>query len=166
MDIFVEVYENKAYPLITEMSNGTPRQETVNTQVTYDTPDTGYGASTTGTIYGIYDMSGGASEYVMGNYNNVLGGSIENSGFCGTNGPTSGCVEWPESKYYDLYTSDVSSEAYKFVDATYETNGWYGYGIYFVNSSYPWFTRAAVFSKDANVGHAFYYFSSRFSIKP
>src|SRR5574344_923652 len=33
----------------------------------------GYGASTTGTIYGIYDMSGGAFEYVMGNLNGVSG---------------------------------------------------------------------------------------------
>ena len=35
----------------------------------------GVGASTTGTIYGVYDMSGGAWEYVMGNYNDIAASS-------------------------------------------------------------------------------------------
>ena len=32
-------------------------------------------ASTTGNIYGVYDMSGGSWEYVMGIYNNGTGSS-------------------------------------------------------------------------------------------
>ena len=68
-----EIYQNKSSSYITGSSNGTPSTESTNPQVSYDTPYSGYGASTTGTIYGIYDMSGGAWEYVMGNYNKYSG---------------------------------------------------------------------------------------------
>ena len=83
----------------------------------------GHLASTTGNISGIYDMSGGAWEYVMGvmadkNGYPVSGSSIiNNSGFNGTvgcincDGDTSGLTEittglnYPnEAKYYDLYS--------------------------------------------------------------
>ena len=88
-------------------------------------------ASTTGNISGIYDMSGGAWEYVMGvmidEEGNPMSGrnSLYNSGFNGTFGcPTcdsdsSGLTElmngydWPESKYYDTY-------AYATVDKQYQ----------------------------------------------
>ncbi len=74
--------------------------------------------STTGNYYGVYDMSGGAIEYVMGvmkssatNDNPTTGiNSTTNSGF---NGPYSNSSEektdglpWPSSKYYDLYDYD------------------------------------------------------------
>ena len=68
-----EIYQNKSSSFITGSSNGTPSTESTNPQVSYDTPYSGYGASTTGTIYGIYDMSGGSWEYVMGNYNRYSG---------------------------------------------------------------------------------------------
>ena len=71
---------------------------------------TGVNASTTGNIYGIYDMSGGAEEYVMGNYNDT----IYEAGFS----------SMPEAKYYDKYTgtalySDFAK--YHLGDATKET---------------------------------------------
>ena len=50
----------------------------------------GTGASTTGTIYGIYDMSGGTAEYVMGVYSNTKG--------------LSGFNSLPDEKYYNNYT--------------------------------------------------------------
>ena len=71
---------------------------------------TGVNASTTGNIYGIYDMSGGAYEYVMGNYNDT----ISNAGFS----------SMPEAKYYDKYTgtdSDSDFTKYHLGDATKET---------------------------------------------
>ena len=68
----------------------------------------GAGASTTGNIYGIYDMSGGAWEYLMGNYNNYSGNnSLANSGYTGTNGPSSSARSWPDAKYYDLYITSL-----------------------------------------------------------
>ncbi len=156
-----EIYQNKSGSYITGMSNGTPSQSTTNTQVTYDIPDTGYGASTTGTIYGVYDMSGGASEYVMGNYNNT----ISDSGFSSL----------PDSKYYDLYTSSTASTGYKAGDATYETSEWYLDSASFVYSSYPFFHRGGgygdttgvgVFYSSGYNGQAIAYYSVRLFLKP
>ena len=69
-------------------------------------------ANTTGNITGIYDMSGGTREYVMGvmldqSGNPMSGGSsTSNSGFNGTytlgDSLTTG-YNWPEEKYYDSY---------------------------------------------------------------
>ncbi|HIS39068.1 MAG TPA: hypothetical protein IAB45_06135 [Candidatus Onthousia faecavium] len=90
-----EVYQNKSDEIITGCSLGAPSGGTsadYGCQYTYDVDINGTGASTTGTIYGVYDMSGGAFELVMANYN----GLVENSGF----------ETMPESKYYDKYTSD------------------------------------------------------------
>ena len=90
-----EVYQNRSDEIITGCSLGAPSGGTsadYGCQYTYDVDINGTGASTTGTIYGVYDMSGGAFELVMANYN----GLVENSGF----------ETMPESKYYDKYTSD------------------------------------------------------------
>jgi len=172
-----EVYQNKSSSYITGMSNGTPgTSTTTNPQITYDTPDTGYGASTTGTIYGVYDMSGGAYEYVMGNLNDYSGqSSTYNSGFSGTNGPSTGAREWPGAQYYDLYTSNTASDAYKAGDATYETSGWYSDSNTFLTSSNPWFGRggncdssasAGVFDMTFGSGESYPSTASRLAIKP
>ena len=88
-------------------------------------------ASTTGNITGIYDMSGGAWEYVTGvmldQSGNPMSGrnSIYNSGFNGTfgcatcNNDTSGLTEltngysWPENKYYNTYAYATVDEQYQ-----------------------------------------------------
>lgn len=51
---------------------GNSKEESTPSDVcnSYDTP-IGTKASTTHNIYGIYDLSGGADEYVMGNFNNL-----------------------------------------------------------------------------------------------
>jgi len=156
-----EVYQNKSSSYITGSSNGTPGGTSItNTQVTYDTPDIGYGASTTGTIYGVYDMSGGANEYVMGNYDNTIG--------------QGGFDTYPNAKYYDSYTSDTATEGYKAGDATYETSGWYSDYAHFVSSSNPWFSRggnyssstSGVFYMGSGVGKSSTSFSFRLAIKP
>ena len=107
----------------------------------------GAGASTTGTVYGIYDMNGGAYDYVMGNQVNTSGAFYSSSaGFTAT----------PLAKYYDKYsynTSYYSKESIsrgRLGDATKEmtkayTSGnggsWEGSYRYFLDSSYPWFKR-------------------------
>jgi len=72
-------------------------------------------ASTTGNIYGIYDLSGGAWEYTMGNMVNLNGNFTPgNSGF--------GSII--NKKYYDAYTYDTETDSYtrgKLGDATKET---------------------------------------------
>ena len=87
-------------------------------------------ASTTGNITGIYDMSGGSWEYIMGvmldEEGNPISGrnSMYNSGFNGTfgcptcDGDTSGLTEltdgysWPDSKYYDTYVYATNDRQY------------------------------------------------------
>ncbi len=113
----------------------------------YNTP-TGYKASTTGNITGIYDMSGGAIEYVAG----YVQSANDQSGFSVSELAT-------YSKYLDLYPSDatLSNFNYRILgDATGELgpfynysdvsgkrfhNNWYGDHSYFADSIYPWFTR-------------------------
>ncbi|MDD3393000.1 MAG: hypothetical protein PHE54_05630, partial [Bacilli bacterium] len=95
----------------------------------------GYLSSTTGNITGIYDMSGGAWEYVMAviedstNTDTPLSGrnSTNNSGFNGLYGDGSGSLttgtDYPDNKYYDLYDYNGSATTYergKLGDATKE----------------------------------------------
>ena len=88
---------------------------------------TNTGQSTTGNITGVYDMSGGAYEYVIGNYGKTKGSS----------GLT---VSGVPAEHIDIY-SGTSVSASHLGDALGETAGWYGDSAYFVNSSYPWFRR-------------------------
>src|SRR5699024_11062717 len=93
-----EVYINKSNNYITGCSYGTHSNFDADygCQYQYNIDINRTGASTTGNIYGIYDMIGGANEHVMGNYNDI----VEESGF----------TSMPELKYYDKYiTSDINT---------------------------------------------------------
>ena len=145
-----EIYKNDSSNYYTGRSKGiapATGSSTANGTYEYDNPINGTGASTTGNIYGIYDMSGGAFEYVMGNYNNTVGNSGFNSSwFSDTN----------NQKYYDNYTSTLASEGYIKGDATYETSGWYNDHTGFVDSSYPWFMRGGVNAGSTEAGIFFF----------
>ena len=115
----------------------------------------GTGASTTGTIYGIYDMSGGISEYVMGvladpNGKPRSGGNSSNSGFTGMlkDGTIYTGIAFPDSKYYNLYTDNSSYIGH----ALTETQGWYNDYASFINSERPWITRGGIFGSENNSG--------------
>ena len=110
---------------------------TYTLQETY-TEENGVGASTTGTIYGIYDMSGGAWEYVMGNMTDPSGAFY----------PSDSGLSQPDSKYYDSYTYGTSDNDYSrgyLGDATKEVSSnnlaWNSDYARFVDSSDPWFGR-------------------------
>ena len=138
----------------------------------------GKDASTTGTIYGIYDMSGGAEEYVMGVLADSNGKprsgytSSNNSGFTGmlSDGTTYTGIAFPDSKYYNLYQGSYSYTGH----ALTETKNWYSDNADFVGSPLPWFKRgglndegafAGVFSFNSHViGNSNSYFSSRLVI--
>ena len=119
----------------------------------YDWTTLGANASTTGNIYGIYDMSGGDWEYVMGNMVNSSGNFYSsNSGLTTIN-----------SKYSDSYaygTAGLSHARGKLGDATKETlkifgnvnGGWYGENTFFPNSGYPWFIRGGYWNNGATAG--------------
>lgn len=111
----------------------------------YDIPKKGTGASSTGNIYGIYDLVGGAWECVMG----LVSTTNIKSGIGGYQG-----LPPQETRYFTLYKNgdmlDVSRGLIG--DATKETkkndlyNGsWYGNLSYFATSSSPWIKRGGSF---------------------
>ncbi len=139
--------------------------------------ETGYKASTTGNITGVYDMSGGAWEYVAG----YRLSSNDKSGFTSTELTT-------YSKYLDLYpcNSDMTTYNNRILgDATGEMgpfyyyadkdgsnrrhNNWYGDYSDFINSTSPWILRGCYFydgviagqfnfnrdSGDSRINHSF-----------
>ena len=122
---------------------------------TSDAYKTNVAQSTTGNIYGVYDMSGGAWEYVMGNMNN------SSNAFYSSN---AGFTTAPDSKYYDSYKYDSSSYTThargKLGDATKETlttfgnisGGWYSDNAPFPCSNNSWFVRGGHYSNGANAG--------------
>ena len=113
----------------------------------YDWKTRGVNASTTGNQYGIYDMAGGAFEYVMGVQKDSSGNvQVGSSGFSTSS--------LPDSKYYDLYDyqaeDGVDYTRYHLGDATREVlkntssqggNAWWSDYSYNIYSSGPWVQR-------------------------
>ena len=149
-----EIYQNKSNNFITGCSWGHPSGGTeadCGCQYTYDIEVNGTGASTTGTIYGIYDMSGGAHDNVMGNYNDILG----NSGF----------TSIPDSKYYDRYTTEDMNTACNgsvcLSHSISETSGWYNdYSINFAGTSHSWLFRGGFYDTDPSEVAGIFYFNT------
>lgn len=136
--------------------------------VTYNTVN-GQKASTTLNIYGVYDMSGGALESVMGNYNNLAG---FNSGF------TNQQIADIDSKYITRYTTpsynllggtgmDYDKSLYG--DAMYETSkgasrnnssgwtgnyasGWFNDYTYLPYTTFPWIPRGSDYNLGSGAG--------------
>lgn len=98
--------------------------------------------STTGNIYGVYDINGGAEEFVMGNYQN-------------TRNSLDGFSELPESKYLDIYTTEEDYFNNNLQHALIETNLIFNNGdSNFVNSTNNWLIRHNLFSYNSNNGSA------------
>ena len=134
-----EVYQNKSNIGMTGCSCGAPgnADSEYGCHYTYEKSMEGTGASTTGTIYGIYDMVGGSGEYTMGNYvqdgKRYVGTAANwNSGYTGLlqNGTTFTGKNWLEDKYYNFYISgDLQTMCNGKPCTTYainETINWYG----------------------------------------
>ncbi len=147
--------------------------------VPYNT-ETGYLASTTGNITGIYDMSGGAWEYVMGvmtdsNGKPLSGRNASNhSGFIGSfgeGGSLASGYSWPEEKYYDKYNYGTSPSDYTrghlgdgtvemgpFKSIIYANNqtrqisSWYADNAYFVYTATPWVKRGGEYITGSETG--------------
>jgi len=195
-----EIYMNNATSYITGRSGGSVGGVAINTygNYTYDgkvvnTDGTigsyasdkslGTKASTTGNIYGVYDMSGSAWEIVMGNLEGYVGQKIENNYHSGFNGKlysgeiiTAGFT-YPEDKYVDIYENptdvitDISGS--KLGDAMGEAAAWYGDSVEFVYSYEPWLARggqrnvgalSGIFSFAPDYGHANVYLSFRIAL--
>ena len=162
--------------------NGSSCEEvTINSNSSYTTGGGNYvsnvAQSSTGNIYGIYDLSGGAWEYVMGNMSKSAGSYVYNLNY------GDGIFKYSAStaKYIDTYaygTSYTAQTAYnraRLGDATGEVvvssgTAWNNDYAYFVSSSYPWFPRggyysvgsiAGVFSFSVSNGVSYGYASAR-----
>ena len=113
--------------------------------LSYNT-STGYKASTTGNITGIYDMSGGAQEYMI----SIINDNYSSNGFDSTT------VQKYNTKYYDFYATSATNSGYSkriLGDATGEMgpfyyyqdadansrahNNWYGDNTYFIHNQAP-----------------------------
>ena len=134
----------------------------------------GQSASTTGNVYGVYDMSGGTLEYMMGNmvYSNgqqMSGHDTKyNSAFTGVlldGASFTGTYAFPSKRYYDKYSYGTSKTEYtrgKLGDATKQmepigtSSNWYGDYANFVYSSYPWVMRSGYYNSGANAGAFFF----------
>ena len=135
---------------------------------TYNSEE-GVKASTTMNVTGVYDMNGGAAEWVMvvlldsdgkprsgksEEYNSGYNGKLKD----GTE-KTDG-LALPESKYYDSFT--ITGENTK-VDlmtgcnggkcyGTVEFGGWYDDGFYSINPANPWLSRGCIYDVGAVAG--------------
>ena len=152
-----EIYKNDSSSYYTGRSSGTYPQSGSSASGTclYNnitdrgngTGSCGGGASTTGNITGIYDMSGGAWEYVMG-YLTTSTSALSGAGFSSA----------PASKYYDAYTSTKISTACNggicYGYALSETFGWYSDTAYttFISTASPWLLRGGNVTGTSTVG--------------
>ena len=112
--------------------------------------DIGQLASTTNNEYGVYDMAGGAYEYVMGNYSTNLSQS---------GGITTYMKTAVKPPYVDLYNITSNNKCTWNTNgsgcgghALFETAGWSGDYSDFVDSSYPWVRRGGGWGNGTNAG--------------
>ena len=128
---------------------------TVGCLRTYET-NNGVKASTTGNIYGIYDISGGAGEYTSGYVNNG-NASLTTYG---------NSIILANAKYKDIYpvTTDSDINNYNNAisikgEAIYETSSsyigptsWYADYSYIPYASVPWFIRGGNYTYNTTAG--------------
>ena len=170
-----EIWLNPSNDYITGCAGSMPFRTSFSGCQYHYTTNNGMQASTTGNIYGIYDMVGGSLEYVMGAMYNSDNVTI----MIGDSGFAQEIIDSDEmSKYIDKYTYAMYSNQNNYYrrklgDATSETRGWYDDADGFVESSYPWFSRgnhnsgykyAGVFSCNNNTGGNSTIYSFRLAI--
>ena len=123
---------------------------------------TNVGQSTTGTVHGVYDMSGGAWEYVAAYVNNG-NSNLTNYGSSLVNGDAKTKNVYSKGSS-DSRDNNYSANSGKYGDAVYETsaNGnsssssWYGDYSYFPDSSNPFFVRGGGYYNGTGAGVFFF----------
>ena len=133
-----ELAINNSY-YITGISSGSANATTSDTQYEYNDALYGVLASTTGNVYGVYDLSGSAYEYIMGVYGLNNFPELGNSGF----------DSFPNKKYYNLYTVKNNSNI---GDALYETSNWNRDSNTFVDEHAPFFVRGGSYDNGYHSG--------------
>ena len=122
----------------------------------------GVKASTTGNVYGVYDMSGGAWEYVAGYVNNG-NSSLTSYGSSLVNGDAKTKNVYNKASS-DNNTNNYNANSSKYGDALYETStrgdgntSWYGDYSVFPYTSNPFFIRGGLFNNGAGAGVFFFH---------
>ena len=150
-------------------SNAT-RTDSGGTTYAYNTAN-GVKASSTGNISGVYDLSGGAFEYVAA-FNNTDTNNYEStygSSFAGTSKSSTRYA----TKYYNsaaTYSGSTISSVSKKGDCLAEVcvtsdRGWYNDCLYFAGAGNPFFRRGGYYGWGSNAGvfSSFYYNGAAFS---
>ena len=123
-----------------------------NTSSSYTTAAGENLASSTGNEYGIYDLSGGAYEYVAVYYN---GSDVDKEKI--KNGSSFTSIDEKSNKYATVYQTTTAIKG----DATTDTSKWNGDNNYFISNVGPFFTRggsskitsgSGIFSRNAWYG--------------
>ena len=156
-----EISRNESSSYITGCGSGTCNDTTGGY-----THVTSYPQSTTGNVTGVFDMSGGAYEYVMGHWGSTT--------VYGTNSGFSDKYPLPPAKYYNNYAArqfpNTNASSNSNIDlcdfsacgghALHETKGWYSdnYNKFVVSSS-PFFSRGGYYGNNDGAG-AFAIFST------
>jgi hypothetical protein len=144
-------------PSITGCSGTSVSASVVNLMNTcvsnYDWQTQGVNASTTGNQYGIYDMSGGVWDVVMGNSLSSSGGFL----------PGSSNLSQPDLKYYDTYYNqgklgDSTREIISNLKTTNGTGAWNSDYSFLINETGPWYIRGG--NKDRQQNSGIFGFSS------
>ena len=117
-------------------------------------------ASTTGNIYGVYDMSGGAYDYVMGNMSSASGTSYT---YSASSAGSNFTYSTDTAKYLTTYAYGETSDDQKAYnrgrlgDATSEVilstgYSWQSTESYYTTMSLSWFSRGGVIRDGASAG--------------
>lgn len=109
--------------------------------------------STTGNIYGVFDMAGSASEFVMANYTSTNSLALNNSNFKYN-------VTIPSTDY-DLYsgTNFILGDATKEILLTQSSTGsWYNNYSIFIDKVNNWFIRGGMAGNE--VGNGIFYYNA------
>ena len=135
-----ELAINNSSSYITGNSEGSSNA-TAQSGVTYpyNTQQGGL-ASTTGNIYGVYDMSGNSWEYVANYYN-----KSEEEDLYTTNAGALVNDDRTSNEYVTVYDNIELSRGYLPGDATYETSGWNNNYAQFYNSKFPFLSRGGFY---------------------
>ena len=110
--------------------------------------------SSTGNIYGIYDLSGNADEYVAGYYNGNDAKLDDGNAFASVNKSS--------DAYSTAYDGFNEKQNYKYGDATYETSGWNNDSAVFLSGSF--FSRGGSYFVEASAGVFYFNSNSGYSV--
>ena len=155
-----KIWNNSNNGLLTGYAGTTAdaANEATGNEYAYNTLN-GHKASTTGTVYGVYDMAGGTYEYVMGIMLNEKT-KLEPTGF--TKDSSNNLLNI-DSKYYDKYNNqtDLNTDYDVAIDgdATLETKGWNGDYASFPTSESPVYARGGFSNNGASAGIFYFGFT-------